>query len=152
MGLHGRILLGAVGLSASLSLAAQTPVPAKPVRPMTYGASVVSYLRVPAVDFLPTNSAHQYGGGLVRYCTNCTGDVFAAALHLPAGAHVVYLELDYADSGASSYVLGELRECDYLGGNCSYHPTTGVGDPDCAEPGYICSGLANHEGNGYVFA
>ena len=148
----GRLLLVALGFLVRASLFAQPRVASKPARPLTYGTSVVSYLRVPAVEFLPLNSAVQYSTSESRYSTNLGGANFAAALHLPAGAHVVYLELDYLDSSASNYVSGGLRECDYQGNFCTSHPTNGVGDPDCVGTGYLCSGLANDVGFGYILA
>jgi len=142
----GRLSLVALGFSVSASLAAQPSISSKPERPLTYGNSVISYLRVPAADFLPYSSDFQYEGLQSRYSKNVLGQPFVAALHLPAGAQVVYLELDYYDNDASSFVLANLQECDYFFNNCTAHPNAGAGDADCLKPGLMCSGVTRADG------
>jgi hypothetical protein len=44
---------------------------------------------------------------------------YAATAHVPSGALLTYLELDYCDMGATGGVLLDLRRCTYLGDGCS---------------------------------
>jgi len=122
------------------------------IRPATYGTSAISYVEIPAADFVPYNSGCTYtsdnSGWGPRWPTagNCA---FDAGLHLPSGAIVVYLELDFVDTNPSDSVEGSLLECSFLGQNCIRHPLAGGGPPDCGNfGGIICSGNAYDLGPG----
>jgi hypothetical protein len=159
-----RLLVGACFLSLSAAvvsaqLATQaTPNPspggtkARPQRPLTYGTKNVSYIEVPANAFFPGNSSAawtslDFGRGQ-RYGTSASLD-FVAPLRLPAGAQVVYLELDGNDNNATAAVYGSLTVCNFEMTGCTYHPVTGssIGN-DCTVSGFICSGVAATPGNG----
>ncbi len=147
-----RFLL-ALSLTASLYAGvavAQWPTPPKSTPlPHVYGTSVISYVEVPGIDFFPTDSNILYDSDTVaRWSTNCGGTCLSAGLHLPSGAKVVYLELDFVDTDSNQYVGGTLVQCDFFGDNCSYHPAAGVGPSDCVFTGFVCSGVAFADGRG----
>ncbi len=143
-----RMSLAAVLLSFGLPLVAQVPTNPKSARPMTYGTSAVSYVEIPAVEFLPRESSTSYSEStwLARYSTNCIGTCFAAPLHLPSGALITYLELNFIDTDSLHNVGGTLLQCDSAVQNCSNHPAAGAGPADCRVSGYICSGNAFNGG------
>ena len=118
--------------------------------PTTYGGSVESKHLVPATAFFPGGSSIGFTGVSSRYATNGSG--IYAPLHLPSGAKVVSLELGYYDSNAAAAERASLWVCDFLGNNCVLHPSAGDGPADCNPPGYICSGIANAPGSGYLFS
>jgi hypothetical protein len=127
-------------LGLAIPAAAQTPKRAS----TTYGTTATSYIEIPSEAFMPRDSTTGYSSGLsgsTRYSTTCTGGLcFAAPLHLPSGAKIVYLELDYLDESGTDYVIGSLVRCDQVGETCDSHPAAGAGPGDCLVPGQICSG------------
>jgi hypothetical protein len=161
------VLGGSLLFLSVIPLAAQTPphaqVGSPPAtaqaapeksRPTTYGTSQVSYIEVPAAEFLPGNSSLTYASDMSgmgqRWGTNngSLGVGFVAGIHLPAGAQPVYLELDFLDTNATQTVYGSFVECSYLSTSCSPHPAAGGGPGDCIVGGYICSGSAFNGGTG----
>ena len=129
------------------------PAPAKtvPQLPETFGTLRTTYVQVPPSAFLPHRSDQTYESdnfGLGPRWPTGIGHDLVAPLHLPAGAKIVSVELDYEDSSATGVVFGTLVECDYLGQNCVLHPTAGAGPNDCIFPGLICSGVAAAPGLG----
>jgi hypothetical protein len=130
-----------------------SPPPAKaiPRLPETFGTLQTTYVQVPANAFLPHRSDQTYQSdnfGLgPRWPTGLAHDL-VAPLHLPAGAKIVYLELDYVDSSATEAALGTLVVCTFLGQDCVVHPAAGAGPADCLTPGFICSGIAAAPGLG----
>jgi hypothetical protein len=103
---------------------------ASPVEPKSapdYGTSGLSYVQVAGAAFTPMNSSAVYttsGDGyhdlILRSATGSFVD-FTAPLHLPSGAIVKYLELDYCDAtGGSGFVQGALVETDYHGNSLDY--------------------------------
>jgi hypothetical protein len=153
-----------VFLFSGLPLIAQVPPPeqassppaaaqAMPQKshPTTYGTAIVSYIQVPAAEFLVYDSSCGYltdDGGQGSRWSEGIGCPFVAGLHLPAGAKPIYLELDFLDNTNTGEVFGSLLECSYLGLNCTSHPAAGAGPSDCLSPGYICSGRAFNSGFG----
>jgi len=132
-------VLASLAVGIALPAAAQAPMG----RPQTFGTTAVSYIEVPSEAFLPRDSATAFssgGTGSTRFATLCSGFCFAAPLHLPSGAKIVYLELDFLDESGTDYVLGSLVQCDSVGEFCDNHPAVGGGPPDCLMPGQICSG------------
>ena len=137
-------LLAASILGVAAGLGAQAS--GLPSRPETYGGAAVSYARVSALDFQPLSSTTSYNTVAGRYSfNNGNFGVFATPLHLPAGARVVYLELDYLDGTGSGAEYGSLYVYDNFG-NASNHPAAGAGPNDCLIPGYVCSGTAQASG------
>ena len=143
------LLIAALGLAAQL--AAQAPSPSKPPpRPQTYGTAQVTYLHFTAADFITSVSSFGWGfSGTGGLCSGVTYlNSLSAPLHLPGGAKVVYLELDFYDINATYATYAELLECDYNGQSCSRYPAAGAGPVDCLTAGYICSGNAYSGGDG----
>jgi hypothetical protein len=128
----------------------------RPNRPETYGTTAISYLEVPASAFLPWNDAAtwtsaDFGRGQ-RWHTAGPGLDFVAPIQLPAGALVVYLELDGNDTNPAAAVYGSFTACAYDADPCSYYPTVGLSNGgDCSVPGFICSGVAAASGSGDLF-
>lgn len=125
----------------------------RPNRPQTFGTTAISYIEVPANAFLPWDSSKTFTsldlGRGVRWGTSGSGVDFVAPLHLPAGAKIIYLELDGVDVSATGAVFGSLTVCNYYAAGCASYPSAGssVGG-DCTIPGYICSGFAAASNSG----
>jgi hypothetical protein len=84
-------------------------------------------------DFTPWNSSFGYGTSTGRYGAGL-GNEFHATPHLPSGALLTYLELDYCDTTSQVDVLLFLQDCDYRGLDCHLlGPTlsSGNGSPGC---------------------
>jgi hypothetical protein len=124
-----RASIASLVLGLAIPVAAQAPKRA----PLTYGTTAVSYVEIPAEAFLPGDSTTGYAAGsYARYSTTCDGFCLGAPLHLPSGAKVVYLELDFDDED-SNYSMGRLVQCDSVGTGCTNHPAAGPG-PRTASP------------------
>ena len=141
--MNPRIRFLALGLAIAGPLSAQS---AGPLAPRTYGTAAVSYVSVPAVEFLPVDSSSGYGNAGIygypysRYAASCTGLCLAAPLHLPSGARIVSIDLNAYDVEFGFWASGTLTVCDSLQGACSDHPAAGTGDADCLTAGQICTG------------
>ncbi len=122
--------------------------PRPPARP-TYGTSHLSYYAVDANEFQPISSLYTYhctgSPCTLKYATNeFTGYAFQATVHLPAGALVSYIELDYFDEEPAGQVFAKFDECDYVGLNCQAPQS-----PAC--PGInatVCSAIGEASGEG----
>lgn len=134
----------ATDFSAVVSNGGSGPAKRAPT-PSTFGTAQTSYIQVPANAFQPWNSGQTYTsdnfGAGARWCTGSERSL-VAPLHLPSGAKVVYLELDYEDTSAATATYGSLYVCDYHSAGCTSHPVAGVSPGDCNNPGFLCSGLA----------
>ncbi len=137
-----------LGFVLALGLAEGARADAALVRPKTYGVSGVSYLRVPAVAFLPVDSDIAYSGNFGTRWGTSGLSVFYAPLSLPSGARIVSLDFDFVDTNAAGSVSANLTACDRFGGNCVFHPAAGAGPADCLFGGFICSGDAFAGGAG----
>jgi hypothetical protein len=139
-----------LALNLGVPVAAQVPTRA----PETYGTSAVSYIEVPASNFLPGTSAQTYAsddaGTGPRWGSNNggIGVGFTAGVQLPEGAKPVYLEIDFIDTNPTKSVFASFVECDIFSVNCTSHPNVGAGPADCSVAGYICSGHAFSTGIG----
>jgi hypothetical protein len=144
-----RTLLFALSLAIATSLTAQ-PRSRSAQLAQTYGTTARTYVSVSSAGFGPTNSdIHYQREGFNRYAQDCDGPCFMAPLALPAGARLVYLELDFVDNNPLWGASGSLVICDYDGQNCTQHPSAGSGPADCLAPGSICSGKASVPGAYY---
>jgi len=104
----------------------------------TYGTSNLSYYVIDAADLTPIATGVAYNGisnFQLRYSSSCIGLCFVAPVHLPAGASVQYIEIDYYDGSASGEVQANLGVCDITGESCAFQAT----DAGCATS--ICSGV-----------
>ena len=86
-----------------------------------YGTTALTYEQVPAAAFTPFVSSSPYSltsvnsGQVLRTSIN-PGQYFGAAVRIPSGALVKYLELDACDNTTSSgYVQASLIQSDRLG-------------------------------------
>ena len=124
--------------------------PVRPARrPETYGTSYISYYVVDAAEFSVIDTVFTYSGinnFNLRYSTNSNGFVFIAPVHLPAGAQIVYMEVDYYDSTPSGQAIATLEVCDYAGQSCSNQPGS------CGGTATVCSDLAGADGYGFATA
>ncbi len=145
--------LGVLGLAAfvqaqtggATSVHVAVRRPARETQPETYGTLNLSYYNIDAAEFMPTSSSVTYAslpGTFTRYSDNCTGPCLAAALHIPSGAMLQSLELDYYDNAAAGEAIALLRICDYNGQGCS-------GPATCPDGSTACSGVPDTDGYSY---
>ena len=113
-----RAALAAAILEAflALPLAAQTAgaasPPAQRLDPRAYGTNW-SVNRIGSADFAPSNSLTGYAyDGTALYSTS-PGGYFHAAVHVPSGALLEYIYLDYCALVIGGDVWAWLRSCDH---------------------------------------
>ena len=111
------ILLLTAGAPAALGQPADRPG----VSP-AYGTTSRILYHVGFQDFEPDATVYHYFTGFVNSHQGRFSDgvaVFSANLHLPSGALLTYLELDYCDINARGQHMNlELTTCDFLGADC----------------------------------
>ena len=108
----------AAGPGAHVETAPKTP---------EWGIGGVTYYSIGAAEFLPKDSISTYATDVSpagRHATS-SGAVFQATPHIPGGALLTYLELDYCDDDPSDAIVMNLSDCDYLG-ICIYPPLAGL--------------------------
>ena len=117
-----------------------------PKAPQTWGESVESLYVVDSSELYPLAPGNHYAvfNGWLRYSTALAGLAFIAPLHLPSGAQITSLRLDYYDASPAGRALGLLVKCDYRGQNCSFIS----GEAGCGTT--ICSDTAGADGYGTV--
>lgn len=122
------------------------PVAAFPGTPETWGDAVQSNYVVDSSELYPLAPGNHYSvfNGTLRYSTAVVGLAFIAPLHLPSGAVIASIEMDYYDASPTGRALGLLIRCDYRGQNCN----SIAGDPTCGTT--VCSGAAEALGYGGV--
>lgn len=86
-------------------------------------AANVRQLRFGFGEFLPAASSTPYllevGADYTGRVSTTIGAQLLAHPHLPSGAHLEYLELDFCDNDPTNHILLALSECDVNGGNCN---------------------------------
>jgi hypothetical protein len=121
-------------LTAALTRAEQ-PTPraaAPPERDVaSWGTQDRVLYHVSKYEFQSLNSGVPYAINTGVYSTVPDG-TFGAALHLPSGARVIYLELDYCDFDGPPNARINLLDCSFLG-ICTVHNnlSSGTGNPGC---------------------
>ncbi len=147
----GVLGLAAVGQAQTGNGVAARPSqqrPARPMQPDTYGTLMTSYYNVDAFDLQLYNSATQLAFiGYDLYSSTSVGTPFVAALHLPSGARIVSLELDYYDLSSVDQAQAVLVICTYAGQSCSFGYLSS--DPTCDYS--VCSGVTDAKGWNYSF-
>ncbi|HEX4440882.1 MAG TPA: hypothetical protein VH854_12470, partial [Thermoanaerobaculia bacterium] len=110
--------------------------------PQTWGESIESLYVVDSSELYPLAPGNHYGvfNGTLRYSSQIAGLAFIAPLHLPSGAQITSLRMDYYDSSTTGQALGTLYTCDYRGQTCSALAV----NPFCGTT--ICSGADNAPG------
>lgn len=121
-----------LGLLLLPALTAIAQTASKDLVPRTYGTKDRVMYRITASEFSPINTLGDYGddfngaSGFHRKATSGIGTTFFGTAHLPAGALVDYLELDYCDTDAGlDFNLNPIDvylnayDCNYLGSGCS---------------------------------
>lgn len=94
-----------------------------------FGTSDLTYVRVTGQEFFPPDGSLGYAGGnsgLGRY--PMAGGELRAALHVPGGAIIDSLELDFCNTSAINSIQLVLNECGALAANCSTVALVGL-DP-----------------------
>ena len=122
-------------LGAPAFLAASEPR-AQPRRAETYGTSATSYYTVDSTAFTPTSSGFLYSCLDIcqfRYLNNTASESLLAPVHLPAGAILTYMELDYYDASPTGEEHVGFVICDSQGQNCAILQTA------CLDT--VCSGI-----------
>jgi hypothetical protein len=113
-------------LPASIAIAAPDPV-AHSTNAPAYGTSDQILYSLGRTEFSPIYSSTTYDEAIGRFSNTGSG-VFVAALHLPSGVLLTYLELDYLDVSGPDDVDLELRICDYFLSSCNTYPiSSGTG-------------------------
>lgn len=102
-------------LAAALAAQQGAGAPARPEHP-GFGTTSLTYLRISGLEFLPQNGTGYGTSFLQRWPTN--EDVMLAPVHLPDGAIIDYLEIDFCDSLDPADIHLELRDCGPLGAPC----------------------------------
>jgi hypothetical protein len=118
--------------------------------PGTYGTSAVSYVRVPAVAFIPVTSFWGYEtipNSYQRWIEIEAGRL-TAPVSLPSGAKVISLKFEFYDVNPGTSLFASLRTCPSSTDTCVEHPSAGAGPADCLVSGRICSGDAFSSGRG----
>jgi hypothetical protein len=137
-----------VGTRPFAAHAAQKPVPQ---RPETYGTSQPSYVHIDASELDPLTSNNTYlcfNNCQLRYQTNTTGTGLMAGIHLPDGALITYVELDYYDNSGAGEAQASLGVCGYASDTCTFYGGDFAGCSDA--PLALCSGNAATDGYSYV--
>jgi S-layer homology domain len=103
---------------------------------------------IPFNEFTPSDSTYTYSGGgstgaFGRFSTVPNG-IFWAVPHVPSGALLTYLELDYCDNSDSLNVDVSLFDCDSGGRDCNTLDSlsSGNGFPGCHSISADLTGLA----------
>jgi hypothetical protein len=125
-----------VGTHASGAPAAAKPLPK---RPETYGTTSISYVRTDATELdaiSSNNTYHCIQNCQLRYLTNVAGFGLMGPVHLPAGAYVTYMELDYYDNSATGQVIASFGVCNYTGETCAFQAGS------CGGTATVCSDVA----------
>jgi hypothetical protein len=92
-----------------------------------YGTTDPIFHAVNYGEFTPTSSSTPYQDLFSRYSTVPNG-LFVAAPHLPAGAQIVSLRLDYCDESATENVLAFFYECPSNSAACAQYGGLSSGD------------------------
>lgn len=159
-------LAGAVGIAAALrppallaqdagasivlrpAVSAAGSAPAKEA-PRTWGTGQVSYYSVPGLSLAPLTTDTTFGSvqPALRYEKNTIALGLQAPLHLPAGAFITFLQLDFYDTSLAGEAQALLEVCTYDGSSCV--PQYGI--PACGDALVtLCSGTIDAPGYGIV--
>ncbi len=130
-------------------LAGIRPVPADvapslAVQPKTYGTLDQTCVVIPASAFTPVDSSVTYSFFLWswRYRTGGSSSWFGAPVHLPTGARVGRLELDYYDNNASLDVWAAFLRNHYTGGDAAeFFPPAGISSSGTPGYGFVSTDL-----------
>jgi hypothetical protein len=97
-----------------------------------FGTTSLTYLRVSALEFLPSDGSGYSTFSLLRWPTS--EPMMLAPLHLPDGAIIDYLEIDFCDSLDPADIHLELRDCGPLGATCDVVANVNsFGNPGCSQ-------------------
>ena len=114
-------------LAFTLPLSAQPSDVVQDPKAPDFGPTNLTHVRVTAMEFSPLSSAGagqwHTGTGFTRYPSDNASD-WGAAIHLPGGALLKRLELDYCDTSSGFHLGAILVECDNQGQGCL--PVAGV--------------------------
>jgi hypothetical protein len=104
---------------------AETAAPARPA----WGTTDRILCHVPVTDFLPVTTVigFKISSNMGLYSDGAPSS-FQAIPHVPSGALLTYLELDYCDTAAFADVGLFLSECSYLGSGCTLTKSLTSGD------------------------
>ncbi len=100
------------------SVPAASQHPTRPRQPDTLTTTGLSYYNIDPSELVPYSDyvhfvRNIYGGSL--YSTNFADEGFSAPLHLPSGAMLVTIELDYYDNSPTGEAMATLVVSDYDG-------------------------------------
>ena len=116
------VSLGALLCCLSATIAAQPSGGVSDPKAADFGTANLTHVRVSAFDFIPRESADagqwKSGDGFTRYPTDNVSD-WVAPIHVPGGALLKRIELDYCDTSTINHLAILFLECDNQGQNCN---------------------------------
>jgi len=122
IGIVGRIGLAAAGLFCAAGFCLGEDASVRPQTPPRWGTTDRIFTHIGFSEFTPASSTTPYSGGaggnFGRFSTAPNG-VFWALAHVPSGALLTYVELDYCDTSVSNDVQAVLWDCTYQGAACN---------------------------------
>jgi len=135
--------LGVLGLLASVSISAASPPGA--ARLLGQFPSNTQLYVVDALDLSPIATDYTYSCNgqncSLRYATNSASFAFQAAVHLPAGAKILAMQIDGWDDSVIGEIFASLYICNLDGTSCDF--AGGVCGPQDAT---VCSGVPENPG------
>jgi S-layer homology domain len=118
IGMAGRIGLAAAAAVCAAGLCFGEDASERPQTPPRWGTKDRIFTHIGFSEFTPDNSSVTYSRGTNGRYSTTQGGLFAAVAHVPSGALLTYLELDYCDTNAAVDVRLDLYDCNYQGTNC----------------------------------
>jgi len=101
-----------------------------------FGTTNTTLYRVGTTEFKAyTNSDEYFDGGHELWPGLSATGIFNATPHLPSGALITYVELDFCDTNTALHMLLHFQECDPVSGACTEWATLSSG----YTPGTSCS-------------
>lgn len=141
-----RILVSALlGVGFAMLLGAQAPGGGSAAARPDWGTKDRILTHVGFNEFIPAASGFTYDtfnlnfGAFGLSATSLPG-LFEATAHVPSGALLTYLELDYCNMSAADHVTLSLFRCTYLGASCTTLSTLDS-DSGSSVCGYVSADL-----------
>lgn len=111
----------------------RSPSPSQIMETTNFGPAGLTYLRFNGLEFYPYTSGSGYSSSGNRRWPLIAGYGMDAALRVPSGAIIDYLEFDFCDNNPTFEIELTIRECNLTGSACSAIQTvSSTGSPGCA--------------------
>jgi hypothetical protein len=93
-------------------------VPSVPQSP-SFGTADRTFVRVPGIDFFPYDATGGYARAFFTARYPVVDSTLVAALHLPAGSIVDFLQIDFCDIRDPQDIVLNMVECNQFGSVCN---------------------------------